>query len=584
MSDHVFYLDAGGEACHAVYRPAAGSRDRSAIVLIPLFGWEDLASYRSLRAWAGYLSERGHPVLRFDLPGTGTARTARLTAGAGRRWCTAASVAAQWIRAASTAPTVTVIGIGLGGLLAHEVGANGDAEQIVLWSSAVKGPTLLRAIRAFSTLETARMIETGAPAPPPLPQGALAPGGFLLAPETVEAISRVDLSSRRFPTGARALVLDRDGVELDSSLPVALRDSGVDVTTARSVGFATMLVDPDQARAPTAVFDRVQAWLDEGLEGDGVRRSPTHVPGTTELRSESVIEHPLVISRPFGRLTGVLAGPIDGRTAPLTMVFLNAGAIRRIGPHRMWVDAARRWAARGMPSLRLDLQGIGDADGNGQVLADVARFHDRRFTDDVRAVLDDLESRGVGKRFLLLGLCSGGFWAFQTALEDDRVASAVMLNPRVLYWSEEIEIARDLRRTRLLRHPRTWKRLARGDVPRGRWLAFAAWLVTGPVRRLRRSATFEERLPVEARIADAFDHLRAQDRRARFVFCDGEPLRDELTRADLLSQQARWPNVIAAFIPGRDHTLRPIWMHAHADAALDDAIEQELAIAAQKPR
>jgi alpha/beta superfamily hydrolase len=30
----------------------------------------------------------------------------------------------------------------------------------------------------------------------------------------------------------------------------------------------------------------------------------------------------------------------------------------------MWVEASRRWAALGVATLRIDLEGIGDADGD----------------------------------------------------------------------------------------------------------------------------------------------------------------------------------------------------------------------------
>jgi hypothetical protein len=46
-----------------------------------------------------------------------------------------------------------------------------------------------------------------------------------------------------------------------------------------------------------------------------------------------------------------------------------------------------------------------------------------------------------------------------------------------------------------------------------------------------------------------------------------------MTRDGLLSEHARWPNVAVSFLPGRDHTLRPLWMHRHVDAALDAALD-----------
>ena len=48
---------------------------------------------------------------------------------------------------------------------------------------------------------------------------------------------------------------------------------------------------------------------------------------------------------------------------------------------------------------------------------------------------------GLPDRFLLAGLCSGAFWAFETAVVDQRVQSIVMLNPRLLAFEEIRKVA-----------------------------------------------------------------------------------------------------------------------------------------------
>ena len=195
-------------------------------------------------------------------------------------------------------------------------------------------------------------------------------------------------------------------------------------------------------------------------------------------------------------------------------------------------------AALGVTSLRLDVEGIGDSDGDGELFGDVGYFHGAQFFEQTRTALDRLEEAGLGDRFVLVGLCSGAYWAFHAALADDRVAAALMINPRVIYWDEHLEIARELRRTRLLVKPVIWKRVLRGDVSFERWAAMARWFAAAPlrfVRRLRRAR--REPFSVAGRIAAAFDRVRERDLHARFLFCDGEPLFDELTRDGLLAQQ-----------------------------------------------
>ncbi len=579
MNERYVYLGVGGTPFPAILHRPPGASSSTAILLVPPFGWEDIASYRSRRTWADDLAAHGFPALRFDLPGTGDSGGVPADPGTWASWNMAVSVAAAWLRTESGAERVTGVGIGLGGLLAYAAAARGDVDDLVLWAVPGRGRGFVRELVAFSAHETARIVEAGAPEPPPLPDGWLAPGGFLLSPETIADLRSLDLAEQPLPSGTRVLVLDRDGVKPDPRLSASIVAAGAELTVQSGAGYSDMLTDPDQAQAPRAVFAQARAWL-----ADGERR-PAAVPGGArpashdEVTVDAVRERPFVIERAQGRLVGTLATPADGASAPLTAVFLNAGAIRRIGPHRMWVDAARRWGLEGVTSLRLDLEGIGDSDGDGELFGDVAHFHGDQFFEQTRAALDELEAAGLGTRFILVGLCSGAYWAFHAALADDRVAAALMINPRVLYWDDNLEIARELRRTRLLVRPVTWKRVLRGDVPLARWVAMARWLASSPLRFARARRQRENPVSVEDRIVAAFDRVRDRDLRARFVFCDGEPLCDELTRAGLLDQHDRWPSVSVSRLPGRDHTLRPLWMHEHVVAVMDAALDAELSLA-----
>jgi hypothetical protein len=140
-----------------------------------------------------------------------------------------------------------------------------------------------------------------------------------------------------------------------------------------------------------------------------------------------------------------------------------------------------------------------------------------------------------------------------------------------------LQISRELRRARLLRNPVTWKRVLRGDVSAQRWSTMLRWSASTPVRLARRLLARGATAPkVEERIAAAFDLLSGRDVRMRFVFCDGEPLSTELMQDGLLAGGGRWPGISLEWIPGRDHTLRPLWMHEHAVAALDGALAAEL--------
>jgi dienelactone hydrolase len=270
-----------------------------------------------------------------------------------------------------------------------------------------------------------------------------------------------------------------------------------------------------------------------------------------------------MVDQPAGRLFGIVTEPVDAAPVDLCIVFLNAAAVRRVGPNRMWVETARRWAARGVSSVRIDLAGIGDSDG--ELYDGFDELYGAGFVEQLQAVLDALPARGLPARFAIAGLCSGGYWAFQGALRDDRVAAALMLNPRALFWDPRLEAERDLRRMRRkLLSGLTVRRILRGEIEVGPGRIAAAVL-----QALRRNDA-----PVNEELDAAFDRLRDTGKHVVFLFSGDEPLSDELEAAGLLARDERWPNITVQRIPGRDHTLRPVWMQQLAHDALDRAIER----------
>ncbi len=137
----------------------------------------------------------------------------------------------------------------------------------------------------------------------------------------------------------------------------------------------------------------------------------------------------------------------------------NAGALRRIDQPDVVEVSARGYA----PTVRVDFEGIGDSDGDERGSAPtrpLQRPHDRV----TRAVLEDLAGRGLPRRFVLVGLCSGAYWALHAALADPRVAGAFMLNLYSFYWSPELVAERDRRDTVAFLRDGVVRRLARGGI------------------------------------------------------------------------------------------------------------------------
>ena len=201
MTEQLLYLGDDPHRFLAVYRPperTARTAGRAAGAAVRL-GRDRLAP--GPRDWAAHLAAHGHPVIRLDLPGTGDSAGGPADPGRRRRGRPPSGRRPPGSAPRRPSQTVVGIGIGLGGLLVYEAAARGELDHIVLWATPGRGRTLVRELSAFSALETARIVESGSPEPPPLPEQMLAPGGFVLSAETVAALSAVDLATRPLAAG-----------------------------------------------------------------------------------------------------------------------------------------------------------------------------------------------------------------------------------------------------------------------------------------------------------------------------------------------------------------------------------------------
>jgi hypothetical protein len=254
-------------------------------------------------------------------------------------------------------------------------------------------------------------------------------------------------------------------------------------------------------------------------------------------------------------------------------VWLNGGALHHIGPNRAWVEVARRWARRGVPSLRVDLHGIGEAPGEGPELLSNPSLYDPARTSQTVAILDRLAALGLPDRFILGGLCSGAYWALHAALADTRVSGAFMINLYGFFWSDELVAERDTRQSLSALQGRGWQRLMRRQLTREQIVTAIRSL--SPTR-LRAGAGHPVERAQAVEIERALDRLREQQTHAVLLFSQGEGLYDQLARQGVLNQANRWPNLVWEELPTRDHMFRAIWLQRHVHASLDRALERVL--------
>jgi len=545
------------------------------VIIVPPFGWEDISSYRPLRFLGKALAESGIPALRFDLPGTGDSSGSALDTGLFEAWIQSVDDAAAELRGATGVEDVAAVGIRLGAMLAVSAAGRGsNLQDLVLWGATGSGRAMLRELHAFGNME--RLEPANGDASPTQPIPGLEIGGFLINPETKSALEALGLTALRDIGGRRVLWLTRDDLAPDAKLIGALRSSGCTVEIETGSGYAAMMGLPHEA-VPPAVTVRL---IIEFLKRERKARSHAVEAGLAERQPDTawidtsggaVSETIYTVNQPAHSLFGILSEPGSSvQPAEWCILFLNAGAVRHTGPNRMWVEAARRWATQGVRSLRLDLRGIGESDGEDTVGTE--SLYQDRMVDQVRLAMDSLRSRLGVQRFAAIGLCSGAFWAFHAAVRTPDIGAAILLNPRLFFWDPEVDRRRLLRRTvNGLSDWGDWRRLANGEVPFDK------------IKQVARMALGKFQMPNGSRhlqiqpeaMAKAWAAIERNRSRVTLIFTDGEPLVREMEEEGQMPPQA-CSRVRCIRVGNGGHTFRPLWAQKLAHELIDNELREVL--------
>jgi len=583
------YFGPAGRVCFGwLHRPPA---DRppppvpppraAGLVICNPFGHEAVSAHRALRHFAEAAAALGVPALRFDYHGTGDSTGDDREPGRWEAWLASVDAAVDELRRAAGLTHVYLLGVRLGATLAALAASRrDDVAGLVAVVPVVSGKQWWRETRA---MENAMQL---AAAPPgrELPAGQAESVGFVITEETRAALGAVDLLGLERRPAARVLLLDRDDLPPNDRFAARLRElgGGAEVDHRRVPGYAGMMLDPHDAVVPGEMVRAVSAWLDRQVPaaGAGTPPAPTSPAAAGPVPVAPGVTETADFLDGTRTLFGIVTAPAAATSPTRAIVLLNAGAVNRIGPNRLYVELARRWAGRGHLVLRFDQAGIGDSPpwpGEEENIV-----YSPSAVRDLECALQHLaERRGIATS-RALGLCSGAYHAFKAAAQGLAVERVVIINPLVFFWKPGMSLAYPAYHVsdaaahyrRSLVRLTTWKKLFTGKVD---VTGFAqvmarrvAFLAGGILRDLARRVgrPMAEDLGVE---------LQTAARRGigmRFVFATGDP------GEDLLRSQAgssvrrllREGRLSIRRIDGPNHTFTPVWSHA----VLTEALEEEL--------
>ena len=429
-------------------------------------GVKDLATRYSMGRLAASLAQAGHPVLRFDLPGTGDSLGDWDAPNLVQQWQAAGLSAAQWLKTWSGSEHIGIVGLRLGGMIATQVAvALAESDKpvlaLALLAPVVQGRRYIRELKALSD-----------------GSAELRVAGFPTSVPTQQALGAVDLSHLPVPPSQRIFIgippISRGLTEL-----AHIWSQQAEVTTSPYADMAEHIGNPTFSRAPAELFNSLEAWFDtlppvsmghvaptSRSTGSGTPISPSN----SRLDGADFHEEGVIIPANVG-LAGIWCLPTPQVPNAPTVIICNAGRNPHIGWARGSVRMARQLATQGICSLRFDLAGLGDsppmADPPEEILYNAVGI------PQLKAVIDHVRAiRGHGSDIHVLGACSGGFLAFHEAVTDPRVAGLVLVNVQKFIWQPGASLQAAMRtsgksvaayRQRLF-SPETWVRLIKGEV------------------------------------------------------------------------------------------------------------------------
>ena len=549
-----------------------------------------MSSHLSVRAFAEAAAEVGVPALRFDYGGTGDSEDLAAEADQLVAWTQDVVAAVKELQLRTGVERVALLGIRLGALLATAAAAHlPQVCALIAVTPVVSGRRYLKELRTFE-LAAAQTQSALVPAATHLQSdeavmagpGHMEVSGFFLNASTISALQQFDAAEVALPTVSDAFFIDRDDMPGAVAWSEKLAAAGLRTKYSVLPGFVGMIMrPPNLTTVPQGMVAAAQEWLAElGGARSTVRTEPTPAPimrlGTTG--ADAVDEQPILL-RNDPLLFGIATQPTKGEVRRRGVILLNSGGDHHVGPRRMHVWLARRWARRGYVVMRMDISGLGDS--AAQPGEQRNELFPAAAVDDIRVAVNHMVERFALHDVTLVGMCSGASHAVRAGMEGVPVDRVLAINPLVFFWENGLDV-KDIQPWEVVHKPaaymgqvfslKAWRRLLFGDV--SIWRVIQIYL-NRPIMALQavlRKFARVLHIRLKNDLGKELKDLKRRGVRVVFVFSRGDAGMRLLEIQSGLSSAELEKRYRIRTIDGADHEFT----RSKARAALEQALSEEL--------
>jgi pimeloyl-ACP methyl ester carboxylesterase len=400
-------------------------RARGGFVIAPPLGRDYLRAHYALRKTAVRLAEMGFCCVRFDYDGTGDSVGDSSDSDRVEGWLSSTAEAISLLREAGV-NWVGLCGMRSGALLASiAADRDGDIDALILVDPTTSGRAFVSEQKALAAM--ALGVQVGRP------DGSIETPGVVFSAQTVEDLKTLKIGKEGQPPAKRVFIMSRKGTTPDSGLRSRIDPSIVEWAEATGQEDLVDAEAPHQI-LPVEDIERIATWAAAAAPDTSVA---VKVPKKAEAAEVAKADDRAVIERPVSLgplgLFGIVT-EVPGKSGGPPIIFLNVATEPHIGPARLWVDLARRWAAGGLRSVRVDMSGLGESPSRPSQPEFVIRLP-IAFDDvaEIAAAVSPDDASDV----VFVGLCSSAYQALDSALEI-HPRGVVALNPVLTFQPPEM--------------------------------------------------------------------------------------------------------------------------------------------------